>query len=347
MDNENFINTSVTTAAIDVTYKCNLRCLHCFNSSGEHNFGYSELSDDEIFDVAKQLGKIEKLQSLCFCGGETLLRKNVLLKAAEYLKDKNNLNVNMVTNGILMTKEIAKDLKKAGFTYVQVSVDGARHESHDWLRNKNGAFNKAIDAIKYLVDADLKVGVACTPTKKNINEIHDVVELCSNLGVTMLRMQRVMNLGRASKNLNNMFLNYMEYRKIAKELLGSTKKGGKLEVEWGDPLAHLISGRTGSRKLDYLGINAYGYITGSPYLPIMFGNIRNGSLKQYFNKGLDNIWDSKFLKKVASYTTTESNLDVSEQTDLPKIFTGKDIEIDLLKENLAEADERLFNEYDI
>ena len=49
----------VETIAWDLTYKCNLRCKHCFNYSGDHHFGRNELSVDELMIVAEQIAEIK------------------------------------------------------------------------------------------------------------------------------------------------------------------------------------------------------------------------------------------------------------------------------------------------
>ena len=52
--------------AIDITNKCNLRCLHCYNSSGENDVIKTELSDHEVLEFMKSLSTIN-LYSLCLC----------------------------------------------------------------------------------------------------------------------------------------------------------------------------------------------------------------------------------------------------------------------------------------
>lgn len=348
MDNKEFISSSIHTITLDVTYKCNLRCLHCFNSSGEHNFGSNELNDDELFNIVKQVSMIKELTAFCFCGGETLLRKDIILKCAEYLRNNNNdLSINMVSNGLLMTKEIASEIKKAGVSVVQISLDGATEKNHDWLRNKAGAYEKAIKAIQYLVDSGMMVGVACTPTKRNIDEIEEVIALCNNLGVSFFRMQPIMSLGRANENLEDKFPSYMEYRKLVKKLndYQANQEDGQLKVEWGDPINHLVIGKNQQRKQQFLTIGGYGDILASPYLPMTFGNFRNGTLKEYLEKGLEDIWSLKSLQKIANYITDTKDMDISKQKKLPRIFTGEDIKVDLLKEGFDEIDKRILEEY--
>ena len=99
--------TNFFAAGIDVTNKCTLRCLHCFNSSGGlKNQRMDEMSDEELERMAYDVIDCRPV-SICMCGGEPLLRKESIYKIANYSKNT-CVDVNMVTNGELMTKEIAK-----------------------------------------------------------------------------------------------------------------------------------------------------------------------------------------------------------------------------------------------
>ena len=90
------------SVAIDITYKCNFRCKHCYNSSGEHQRNSKELSDDEILKIVDEICDYYP-ESICMCGGETLLRVELICKVAELVNKKSNgkISLNMVTNGYL------------------------------------------------------------------------------------------------------------------------------------------------------------------------------------------------------------------------------------------------------
>ena len=111
--------TNFFAAGIDVTNKCTLKCLHCFNSSGGlKNQRMDEMSDEELERMAYDVIDCRPV-SICMCGGEPLLRKESIYKIANYSKNT-CVDVNMVTNGELMTKEIAKKLWQSGISSIQV-----------------------------------------------------------------------------------------------------------------------------------------------------------------------------------------------------------------------------------
>ena len=118
--------------ALDITNKCNLRCLHCYNASGENRVMEHELSDDEVIKFVKDILPM-KLLNFCFCGGETLLRKELICKCIKMLSNC-GVRTAIVTNGILASESVIRDLYHSGLNSIQFSVDGAKAESHDKLR---------------------------------------------------------------------------------------------------------------------------------------------------------------------------------------------------------------------
>ena len=68
------------SVALDITNKCNLRCLHCFNNSGENDVVANELSDNEVLELVDSICQMHPF-SFCFCGGETLLRKDLVIES--------------------------------------------------------------------------------------------------------------------------------------------------------------------------------------------------------------------------------------------------------------------------
>ena len=71
--------------AIDITNKCNAKCLHCFNRSGNELLR-NEISDREMLEIFKEIAVIKPF-STCFCGGEPMMKYDLVLRATEVLKN--------------------------------------------------------------------------------------------------------------------------------------------------------------------------------------------------------------------------------------------------------------------
>jgi len=322
-----------TQLAFDITNKCNLNCLHCFNRSNENSKVSDELSDREVINFIKDVIKM-KPHNICICGGEPTLRFNLLCQISRMLSS-NGIMVSLVTNGLSMTSEKALLLKESGVERIQVSLDGATDKTHETLRIAKGSFNKAIEAIKIFKEMKIKeVGVAFTPTKFNCEELEKIFELCKSLGVNIFRVQPLMILGRARSNVENILPSEFQYRNLVRKINELKYYNKEPIIQWGDPIDHLIRFRTTAQHMvSFLTIQANGDIVVSPYLPISVGNIRKNSIIKYWEKGLPRIWENDFVKNIASRIMCISDFG-KEHKGLPIVWFDENIRYDLIKDKV-------------
>jgi Predicted Fe-S oxidoreductases len=143
-----------------MTNRCNLRCKHCYIEAEDKSYR-EELSTEEAREFIKDLADM-KAPVLLFSGGEPLMRKDIfeLGKMAAEL----GLRPVISSNGTLIDRATAAQIKAAGFQYVGISIDGAP-ATHDEFRNKQGAFAAALKGIK----ACLAEGVKPESDLRSIN----------------------------------------------------------------------------------------------------------------------------------------------------------------------------------
>lgn len=328
--NSNYIIRSI---AVDITNKCNYRCLHCYNFSGEHKKRKDELSDEEFLKIFNEAANLQP-DSICICGGEPLLKKELIYKICNNVKSiSESTSLNMVTNGYYLTREVAKKLKASGINLVQISLDGATPLSHNWLRKNDKAFEKAISAIELLKENKVTVNVACTPTKKNFEEINEIIRICTKLGVNEIRFQPLMLMGRASTNLKEYQLTDFEYHKLSRLINKESERNKNIKLEWEDPIQHIENIQLCNKKDSFidLSISAYGDIMVSPYIPVMVGNVKNKSINDYLQKGLMNIYLDPFIKKCASMISDWRYMNLHSINSLfPLLGCEENINYDLL-----------------
>jgi MoaA/NifB/PqqE/SkfB family radical SAM enzyme len=322
--------------AFDITYRCNFRCLHCFNNSGTNLPGKDELKDDIILKIIRELADLEIL-NLCWCGGEPLLRENLIYKASEILA-RQNISVSMVTNGSLITADKVRNLKDSGLRRAQVSLDGATRESHERLRPYKDAFAKALKAISFFSEAGFdEVMVSFSPTSFNYFEIEDVANICSLAGVSTLRVQPLMFLGRAQLHLRELLPSAQQYRKMVLKIRQFNYKYGSEYIQWGDPIDHIIRFRSQMESCcPFVNIRANGDIVPSPYLPLVIGNLRKHSFKKYWKKGFIRIWELEVVKKMADMVHSESQLGRS-RVGIPNVWFDKDVVLDFIDDQLYKS----------
>lgn len=179
---------------IDVTNQCQLRCLHCYASSGAK--WDNELTLAEIKKTVDQVYEMG-VKNVTFSGGEPLMRAE-LPEILEYACKK-GLDTTLLTNGLLINEEWAKLFAQLNIR-VKMSLDGATAETHDYLRGK-GSFEKLKKAIFHLLQAQVDdIALHFTIHRKNVKEILLLPELLQQLGVRNLVVGTIKPSGRAEVN---------------------------------------------------------------------------------------------------------------------------------------------------
>jgi len=156
----------------NVTRTCNLHCVHCYADAHDKEYE-GELTTEEALRVIDDLAQFGA-PVILFSGGEPLLRPD-LFQLIRYAKDKGIRGV-LSTNGTLITREVVRQLKEFGLSYVGVSIDGPE-PVHDRFRGKKGAFQEALQGIRNCLTEGIRVGVRMTLTKYNYEYIDDVFRL--------------------------------------------------------------------------------------------------------------------------------------------------------------------------
>ncbi len=186
------------SGSIDLTYRCNNDCLHCWlvtPSSPETR--HSELTTAEwkgIIDQAREMGAREWTIS----GGEPLLRAD-FVELLEYVKEKARW-VSVATNGTLIDAGLARALKGCD---VQISLYGATAEVFDHCTRHPGSFNKTLAGIDCLRQHDVPFTIRVFAMKDNFHQYQQMLELARQwtdsvrLGAAWLHLSAA---GDAGKN---------------------------------------------------------------------------------------------------------------------------------------------------
>ncbi|MFH0790395.1 MAG: radical SAM protein [Candidatus Omnitrophota bacterium] len=147
----------------ELTYRCNLRCKHCYLPIHRAK----ELNKKQIFDAIKQLKDLGYL-FITFSGGEIFLRSD-FFELAEYAR-RLNFAVRLFTNGTLIDENIAVGIKKLCPLSVEISLYGFK-QNHEAVTREKGSFDRTINAINILRDKSISVFVKTIVMKDNAVEI--------------------------------------------------------------------------------------------------------------------------------------------------------------------------------
>ena len=204
---------------------CNLECLHCCEEAG-HSMP-NELTREEIFDFCQQIVDLG-VPYVAVSGGEPMLHP-AFFDISEFLRS-HGVSLKVETNGVLIDREVARRFAKLDFRSVQISLDGASPQVFEKLRVK-GNWQKTIDVCQYLVEAGVTTEIVFVPTKFNIHETGDLIDMAYRMGIYGFYTGKIMRIGRAAQNWDILCPSDEEYEKFFEVLKEKqTKYDGKMKV---------------------------------------------------------------------------------------------------------------------
>jgi MoaA/NifB/PqqE/SkfB family radical SAM enzyme len=162
---------------IDLTYRCNNNCRHCWlRISADAKEKDNELSFEEIKDIvnqARQLGT----RVWFISGGEPMLRPD-FAEIFDYITNR-CVSYSLNTNGTLITPQIAQLLKKKGTK--MVALYGATAQTHDHITRNPGSFEATMRGFTYLKEAGAGFIVQLIPMQDNYHQFDKMIELAQAL----------------------------------------------------------------------------------------------------------------------------------------------------------------------
>lgn len=169
---------------IELTYKCNLRCIHCYRGEGVNSSCASNVFLEKervihLIDEIEHIGAVEVI----FTGGEPFLHPNIL-DILKYATSKNFL-VTVLTNGNYLSNiEKVKELKECDIYDIRVSIYGCE-ENHDVMTTIKGSYKRSIQALRNL-NKTLGIGTAVyVVTRLNYVDHEKVINFFMNEGINV------------------------------------------------------------------------------------------------------------------------------------------------------------------
>lgn len=125
-----------------VTSRCNAACYHCLYRRALYE-NVTDSNQDLSMDACRRvlcLASKKGLEKVNISGGEPTLAK----KLPEYIRlsRAHTENITLITNGWNIREDLWRQLIEYGLSHVDISIDGADGDMHDWLRNRIGLFNR-------------------------------------------------------------------------------------------------------------------------------------------------------------------------------------------------------------
>jgi radical SAM protein with 4Fe4S-binding SPASM domain len=272
-----------------VTERCNLKCRHCYQ-----NEALPELTRVQICDgISNICGAIESWIEeyeidispfIHFTGGEPFIRKDIfqITRHAQNL----GLSVSFMSNGTLITDEIARQLKENGISDIQVSLDGLE-EVHDSIRGK-GSFQRTVRGIKMLVKHGVDTNINLTLSRINSHQLPGVIKLAEEIGASAVSFSRLVPCGSGSTLMNDM-LTMQEVGDIYRQFCNYRNKS--VEVISRDPLSTVLSYKEEIPDIDFpvggcaagvfgITVTSDGSVMPCRRMDLVIGNIAEQSFRE-------------------------------------------------------------------
>ena len=177
----------------ELTYACNLSCVHCLSSSGRRD--PRELSTAECTALIDELERMQVFY-VNIGGGEPTVRPD-FWELVDYAV-AHRVGVKFSTNGVRITPQAARRLAASDYVDVQVSLDGATEQVNDAVRGP-GSYRTALRAMANLAAAGFSgFKISVVVTRQNAGQLDDFAALADEYGA-QLRLTRLRPAGRGAR----------------------------------------------------------------------------------------------------------------------------------------------------
>jgi len=190
-DRDHYIPTHIM---VELTYKCNLSCSHCYARYYSNNVELGPKKWVERLRMMKELG----VRYVEFTGGEPLI-KNDFVKILSYCLQNFN-KVGILTNGYNFKSEVFTIIKEyKDKVLVNISLDSSNPEEHNEFRGRGDAFQRTVATIRMLAEEGIFVRVTMSVYEENIDRIESTLLLAKAAGARSFVWGPVLPFGKGKR----------------------------------------------------------------------------------------------------------------------------------------------------
>lgn len=214
----------------ECTLRCNLHCRHC-GSDCKQSSSFLDMPKEDFFSVLDNIAAKADPHKVfvILTGGEPTMRPD-LEECGRGIYER-GFPWGMVSNGFSLTPQRFQSLLAAGLHTITISLDGLR-DNHDWMRGRDGSFDKAMSAIKMLAESKAVIfDVVTCVNRRNYEELPAIKEALVSAGVKEWRLFTIFPEGRAA--LEKDFQLPPEMFRGALDFIRDTRKEGRIKASYG------------------------------------------------------------------------------------------------------------------
>ncbi len=167
---------------IELTRRCNLKCVHCYLGDGEDRFGCGEMTTEQVCGIIDQIAEAGCLY-LSITGGDPMMRKD-FPEVYRHAKEA-GLLVTVMCDGVLVSREIIRLFEELPPSAVEVSLYGATAETYESITRIEGSFLRCVRGIRRLVEADHTVRIKTVLMSLNAHEADQMRALAARFDLPL------------------------------------------------------------------------------------------------------------------------------------------------------------------
>jgi len=179
----------------EVTYKCPLHCVFCYNPVDYTSYG-AELSTEEWLRVLRQARALGAAQ-LGFSGGEPLVRDDLEIMVAE--ARKLGYYSNLITSGVGLNEKRIAAFREGGLDHIQLSFQDSTRELNDFLSSTR-TFELKRKVAKLIKQHDFPMVLNCVLHRHNIDHVEQILEMAEAMEAEYVELANTQYYGWAYVN---------------------------------------------------------------------------------------------------------------------------------------------------
>jgi len=293
---------AIDNIIFEITQECNLHCKYCYNIWKNDNEFKSNNTQTykKTIKTIKRLLKVAPIKSITFTGGEPTLSDR--FKEVVLFCRLQNINVSVITNGNILTKQEYQELLQMGISFFELTLLSHEPIIHDNLTQIRGSWLKANESIKEIISLNGNVIGVIVITKENYSQIEKTLELFTSLGVESVMLNRFNIGGEGIKHIKEICLTKLELN-IAFSKANDYAENHKIQLSsnvctpwcFVNPInykniqfvecSNLVSDKP--ITMDYKG-----NVRICNHSPIVLGNIFDSELKDILDNDYTKSWDT-------------------------------------------------------
>jgi radical SAM protein with 4Fe4S-binding SPASM domain len=260
----------------EITHRCDLKCQHCYE---ERPSVIDELSTKEACAVIDELSAMGAL-FLTFTGGEIFVRKD-FMEIARYAREK-DFALRLFTNGTLIDKALAKEIKALDPLAVEISLYGMNPILHDKITGVEGSYYRTIEAFYRLKKEGVTTVVKTTVMNNNYTELEALKDFAKSIDARFVYSLTVVPQTTGSRDVTQYRLSEEQLAKLYAtdaSLTDGITEGG---VKGYDPLCAA-------------GVNSLYIAPNGDVSPCMLLLGEGGNVKR---ESVQDIWHKPYFEKL-------------------------------------------------